>query len=252
MTRAIDAIKYISPDSIKETTKTVVIKDALDLATRLENKQVDDSIFLIGLTKESEKIKIRDEAFTKCAATQFMLLDHPEKLYTDSFSGNYFNNVAAGLFSKGGGQLCEIQNLPGDADLFVGLDMGGVNLRFPGVSFLFTASGAQLGWQIADAQQGEKLKDDVIKNLLHKCVRSYAKAHKGKKPQQLVLHRDGKFYDGIEQIITFEQEHGLKVTVVEVLKSGAPCYLIVITYKAKSSLKTHNLVIMRNNGKLRD
>ena len=222
MTRAIDAIKQISPDSIKETTKTVVIKDALDLATRLADKQVNDSIFLIALSKEGDKIKIRDEAFAKSAATQFMLLDHPDRLYTDSFSGNYYNNVAAGLFSKGGGQLCEIQNLPGDADLFIGLDMGGVNLRFPGVSFLFTASGAQLGWQIADSQQGEKLKKDSLKNLLYKCVRSYATVHDGKKPKHIVLHRDGKFYENIEHIITFEQEYGLKVTVVEVLKSGAP------------------------------
>jgi len=222
MARAVASIKLISPESIQKTTNTVVIKDAFDLAARLAGKQVSDSIFLIALTKGADKIKLRDEAFAKSVATQFMLLDHPQKFYTNKYSGNYYNNVAAGLFSKGGGQLCEIQNLPGDVDLFVGLDMGGVNLRFPGVSFLFTASGAQLGWQIADSQLGEKLAKDSLTNLLYKCVRSYATAHDGQRPRHIVLHRDGKFYEDIEQIIAFEQEHNLKISVVEILKSGAP------------------------------
>lgn len=218
MTDSINAISDFCNCSNKKVTPFVVINNELELASRLANKDVSDAIFLIGLSNEANKAKLRDEAFIKQAATQFMKLDHKPNIYNVS----YFRNVAAGLFSKAGGQLVALTNMPGQADLFIGLDMGGTHLRFPGVSFLFSATGAQLGWQIADSQQGEKLKENGLTELLYKCLRNYAQTHNGNKPQHIVLHRDGKFYEDLNQIKAFEQAHDLTITVIEVLKSGAP------------------------------
>ncbi|MCF6439858.1 argonaute PAZ domain-containing protein [Pseudoalteromonas luteoviolacea] len=218
MTDSINAMRALCTKSNKKVTKFVVIDNELELAGRLANKEVTDAIFLIGLCDKANKAKLRDEAFIKGAATQFMKLDHKPKTYQTT----YYRNVAAGLFSKAGGQLAALTNLPGKVDLFIGLDMGGTHLRFPSVSFLFSATGAQLGWQIADSQQGEKLKGSGLTELLYKCIRNYAQTHNGNKPQHIVLHRDGKFYEDLHQIKAFEHEHDLKITVVEILKSGAP------------------------------
>ncbi|KJY87703.1 hypothetical protein CWB89_10225 [Pseudoalteromonas piscicida] len=218
MTDSINAISALCNSSNNKATPFVVINSELELANRLASKEVSDAIFLIGLCDKANKAKLRDEAFIKGAATQFMKLDHKPNIYSTS----YYRNVAAGLFSKAGGQLVALANMPGQADLFIGLDMGGTHLRFPGVSFLFSATGAQLGWQIADSQQGEKLKENALTDLLYKCLRNYAQTHNGNKPKHIVLHRDGKFYEDLGQIKAFEQAHDLKITVVEVLKSGAP------------------------------
>lgn len=219
--RMMDSIKAMGAlcnSSNKVPTPFVVVSNEFELSNRLVDKDVSDAIFLIGLCAKANKAKLRDEAFNKGAATQFMKLDHKPSVYKLS----YFRNVAAGLFSKAGGQLVALKNLPGQSDLFIGLDMGGTSLRFPGVSFLFSATGAQLGWQIADSQQGEKLKNNALSDLLYKCLRNYAQTHAGQKPKHIVLHRDGKFYEDLEQVKAFEQAHSLKITVVEILKSGAP------------------------------
>lgn len=194
------------------------VENANELDARLNKKCPENAILLIGLTGKSDKVAIRDIAFSYGLATQFMRLDHRSNIY----SASYFNNVAAGIFSKGGGQLCAIDEMPGETDLFIGLDMGGINVRAPGFAFLFLRSGAQLGWQLADKQQGERMQDKALSNLLDKSLTTYLRSSAGEMPRRITLHRDGKFYESVDVIEQFEQKHGVKVDVLEVLKSGAP------------------------------
>ncbi len=44
----------------------------------------------------------------------------------------------------------------------------------------------------------------------------------GEQPKRMTLHRDGKFYETLEVVESFELATGIKVDVLEVLKSGAP------------------------------
>jgi hypothetical protein len=194
------------------------VENANELDARLNKKNPKNAILLIGLTDKSDKVAIRDTAFSYGLATQFMRLDHRSNVYSPS----YFNNVAAGVFSKGGGQLCSIDDMPGETDLFIGLDMGGVNVRAPGFAFLFLSSGAQLGWQLADKQLGERMQDDALTNLLEKSLKTYLRSSDGVLPRRITLHRDGKFYESIDVIEQFQQKHTIKLDVLEVLKSGAP------------------------------
>ncbi|MGD7034110.1 Piwi domain-containing protein [Methylotuvimicrobium buryatense] len=194
------------------------VENAAELDARLNERCPPNAILLIGLIDKSDKVAIRDTAFSYGLATQFMRLDHRPNVYSPS----YFNNVAAGLFSKGGGQLCAIDDMPGETDLFIGLDMGGISVRAPGFAFLFLRSGAQLGWQLADKQQGERMQDEALMSLLDKSLTTYLRSCSGELPKRITLHRDGKFYESIEVIEQFEQKHGVKVDVLEVLKSGAP------------------------------
>jgi len=196
----------------------VPIEHANELDKRLHDKCPENAILLIGVKEGADKAAIRDTAFSYGLATQFMRLDHKHNIYTK----HYFNNVAAGLFSKGGGQLCAIDDMPGDTDLFIGLDMGGVKVRAPGFAFLFLRSGAQLGWQLADKQQGERMEDQALLSLLDKSLKTFMKNSDGVLPRRITLHRDGKFYESLAVIEQFEQKNGVKLDVLEVLKSGAP------------------------------
>ena len=196
----------------------IISADALDQRLNDAGNRFDNAILLIALANGDSKKQIRDVAFSHKIATQFMRHDHRPNHYSDS----YYHNLAAGLFSKGGGQLCAIDNMPGDSDLFIGLDMGGVTTRSPGFAFLFTREGVQLGWQLADRQKGERMNDESLKLLLQKSLMLYKKAHKGESPKRITLHRDGKFYESLEVIKTFSEQYHIEFDVLEVLKSGAP------------------------------
>jgi hypothetical protein len=90
------------------------------------------------------------------------------------------------VFSKAGGLICGLGEMPGDVDLFIGLNMGGVYQRAPGLAFLFTRNGAQLGWQLADLQAGARLDDDALESLLRKSIQAYARHYNAPPPDYLV------------------------------------------------------------------
>ena len=193
-------------------------EDAETLNQRLALRKPDNTLLLIGLGRGADKRKIRDVAYRYGLATQFMRLDHPPRTYQPS----YYNNLAAGVFSKGGGVLCAIDEMPGDTDLFIGLDLGGVSQRAPGLAFLFTREGAQLGWQLAEAQRGERVEDAVLRDLLERSLQAYRQAHLGVLPRRIALHRDGRLFESLDVIRDFERDHSVRVDVLEVVKSGCP------------------------------
>lgn len=189
-----------------------------ELNARLSKNPPQDAMLLIAIGQGEEKSKIRDVAFRYGLPAQFMRLDHPQRTY----SSHYYGNLSAGVFSKGGGILSAIQDMPGEADLFIGLDLGGIRQRAPGTAFLFTRDGSQLGWQLTDVQPGERVEDRVLMELLERSLESYVQASGGTLPRGIVLHRDGKLYESLEVIKDFEAKAMVKVDALEVLKSGAP------------------------------
>ena len=221
MKKAYETCQSFCSENLPPLTKLpepIINADELDQRLTKAGNRFENAILLIALANQDPKKQIRDVAFSHKIATQFMRYDHKPNHYSDS----YYHNLAAGLFSKGGGQLCAIENMPGDSDLFIGLDMGGTTTRSPGFAFLFTREGAQLGWQLADRQKGERMNDEGLGLLLTKSLTLYKKAHNGDTPKRITLHRDGKFYESLDIIKAFSEQHQVEVDVLEVLKSGAP------------------------------
>ena len=216
----VNTLTRINPSPLPHisSVKPLRIKDADELETRLQKKCPENAMLLIGLATGADKQSIRDVAFSNKLATQFFKLDHKPNVY---LQGSYSGNIAAGVFSKGGGQLCKINNMPGDSELFIGLDMAGTTVRSPGFAFLFTKEGTQLGWQLADRQVGEKMSDEGLYDLLMQASKTYKK-ETGALPKRMTLHRDGKFYETLDVVESFEKETGIRIDVLEVLKSGAP------------------------------
>ncbi|MDP4548699.1 Piwi domain-containing protein [Marinobacter sp. MDS2] len=194
------------------------LKDAQELDKRLADTPPENTLLVVAIDRSVDKATIRDVAFRHKLACQFMLTDHNPKTYQNS----YYNNLAAGVFSKGGGLICGLGEMPGEVDLFIGLDMGGVSQRAPGSAFLFTCNGAQLGWQLADLQSGERLEDEALKSLLHKSIQEYRHHHNGEPPRKITIHRDGRFFESLEVIRDIEQQYDININVLEVIKSGAP------------------------------
>jgi len=211
-------IQKINGKILPKISKMVNVKNENDLELRLSKKCPENAILLIGIDSSSDKRLIRDIAFKHGLATQFYRLDHKEATYKQS---TYYNNIAAGLFSKAGGQICRIANMPGHSDMFVGLDFSGISVRAPGMSFIFANDGTQLGWQLGDSQNGEKMSDSNLFNMLRNCFDTYTERMK-KTPKHITFHRDGKFYENLDVIKNFEQTYDIDIDVVEVLKSGAP------------------------------
>ncbi|HNQ49503.1 MAG TPA: Piwi domain-containing protein [Hydrogenophilus thermoluteolus] len=179
--------------------------------------RTDETILLIGITQQTPKAKIRDLCFDHGAASQFVLLNHHPAIYNDY----YFSNVAAGLYTKAGGVLCTLDNLPGEADLFLGIDLGGQRERAPAAAFLFARDGAQLGWTLCERQRGERLQDASLEQLLEQSIETYRDVF-ADKPQRIVLHRDGKWHESFDVITRFESHHGIAIDILEVIKSGSP------------------------------
>jgi len=216
-----ESCQRISADPLPKwlgLTASKPLKNVMELDKRLTNTPPENTLLVIAIDKAANKAEIRDVAFRHKLACQFMLTDHHPKTYQKT----YYNNLAAGVFSKGGGLICGLEDVPGEVDLFIGLDLGGVSQRAPGSAFLFTRNGAQLGWQLADLQTGERLGDDALKSLLHKSIQEYGRHHNGELPRTITIHRDGRFFESLDVIKKIEQHYKIKINVLEVIKSGAP------------------------------
>ena len=149
-----------------------------NIRPRLSQAPPANTLLVIAIDKTVNKAEIRDVAFRYGLACQFMLSDHAPKTY----SVNYYGNLVAGVFSKAGGLICGVGEMPGDVDLFIGLNMGGVSQRAPGLAFLFTRNGAQLGWQLAVLQAGERLDNDALESLLRKSIQAYDRHYNAPPP----------------------------------------------------------------------
>jgi len=71
-------------------------------------------------------------------------------------------------------------------------------------------------------QQGERLEDNALADLLKKSIAEYTRKHDGCPPKTIVLHRDGRFFESMDVIKAAEHQYGLTINVLEVIKSGAP------------------------------
>ena len=228
-----NACQKLSPTLLSEwkgLLGQIVISSPAELDQRLARSPQQNALLLIALNEQADKASIRNVAYRHGLACQFMRIDHPSRTYND----NYYGNLAAGVFSKAGGTLCSVDQMPGITDLFIGIDMGGVSQRAPGSAFLFTRKGTQLGWQLTDLQPGEKLSDQVLADLIEKSLRDYQRVHSGQKPSGITLHRDGRFFESLEAIKRLEDKHGVTINVLEVIKSGAP-----VLFQAQNNTATN-------------
>lgn len=140
---------------------------------------------------------------------------------------SFLGNIVSGLVAKCGGIPWRIHDVPGNTDVFIGLDVTydpGTGQHLGASANVVLADGTILASQSVALQSGETFEVDdivdIIKNLLSVYLRE-----EGGTPRHVIIHRDGQFYLDVEELVErLEQASDLipKFDLVEVRKGGNP------------------------------
>lgn len=140
---------------------------------------------------------------------------------------SYLGNIASGLVAKCGGIPWRIHEVPGQTDVFIGLDVTydpSTRQHLGASANVILADGTILASQSVSVQGGETFEIDdivdIIKNLLSVYLRE-----EGGTPRHVIIHRDGQFYLDIDELAErLDQAAELipKFDLVEIRKSGNP------------------------------
>lgn len=166
---------------------------------------------------EFHKTRMRREALQAGIAIQFMRpMPKPD---------NYrAANVLLGLMMKAGWQPIgmKLSNSNQVADLTIGFDAGTNKTLFYGTSaFAVLANGQSLGWEIPEAQLGEKFSSQAIWDATSNIITRFCSIN-NRYPSRVLLLRDG-FVRDQEFDLTIQnlERESIAVDLVEVHKSGA-------------------------------
>jgi hypothetical protein len=140
---------------------------------------------------------------------------------------SYLGNIASGLVAKCGGIPWRIHEVPGQTDVFIGLDVTydpATGQHLGASANVVLADGTILASQSVSLQSGETFEIDdivdIIKNLLSVYLRE-----EGDTPRHVIIHRDGQYYldvDDLAERLDQAAELIPKFDLVEVRKSGNP------------------------------
>lgn len=172
---------------------------------------------------DSKKTQLRREALQAGIALQFMLpMINPDKYRAA--------NITLGLLVKAGWQPVGVKMLEHEqaAEIAIGFDAGTNREMFYGTSaFAVLADGQSLGWEIPEAQPGERFSGRAIWHAVLSVVSRFEQAV-GRKPRRILLMRDGFARENEFDLTIQELElEGIAVDLVEVHKSGAGRMAIV-------------------------
>lgn len=147
--------------------------------------------------------------------------------YSNLENTRYNGNIAAGLIAKTGGIPWRIHEVPGGADVFIGLDVTydhDTGQHLGASANIVMADGTILASQSISLQQGETFEVDDIVGILKDLLRVYVD-QEGHVPNHLIIHRDGQFYLDVEDLVKrleAASEFFPQFDLVEIRKSGNP------------------------------
>jgi len=175
------------------------------------------TMLVVSPTLGSRKAVLRGEALQAGIALQFMRpMPRPEMYRAD--------NVTLGLLVKARWQPIgmKMPDHPQAAELAIGFDAGTNKKLFYGTSaFAVLADGRSIGWEIPEAQAGERFSGQAIWNATLSIVERFRELN-GRLPRRVLLLRDGFVRDREFDIAIAELEkEGIAVDLLEVHKSGA-------------------------------
>lgn len=161
--------------------------------------------------------------------TQFGQQKTPSQMVTISNLGKDYllGNIAAGIVAKCGGIPWRIHEVPGGADVFIGLDVTydhNTGQHLGASANVVLADGTILASESVSLQQGETFDVDDIMGILKNLLRMYVN-EEGHPPKHLIIHRDGQFYLDIDDLVERLEdasEFFPKFDLVEIRKSGNP------------------------------
>lgn len=132
----------------------------------------------------------------------------------------FMQNIALGIFAKSGGIPWIVDELPGNIDCFVGLDVATQEkgIHYPTCATVFDKNGRPISfYKPKKVQRGEKINKDILQEILDEVVIGYEEAT-GQKIKNLVIHRDGFSNEDAEWYKNYFNQKGINYSVIEVKK----------------------------------
>jgi len=133
-------------------------------------------------------------------------------------------NTALGIVAGAGGVPWRVDQMPGDADCFVGLDAtrDPDTGQFLGASAnVVLADGTVFVSKTQSLQSGETFDEDAVVDVLKDVHREFVRAE-GDSPNSIVVHRDGRLFEDVDAILAPFDGTGIDIDILDIRKSGAP------------------------------
>lgn len=134
------------------------------------------------------------------------------------------DNTAMGLIASAGGVPWRIDEMPGNADCFIGLDVTRdpeTGQHLGASANVVYADGTVFASKTQTLQSGETFDEqsivDVIKDVFQEFVR-----REGRSPDHIVIHRDGRLFEDAAEIQAPFEDAEVTIDILDVRKSGAP------------------------------
>ncbi len=132
----------------------------------------------------------------------------------------YLHNIVLGILGKTGGIPWIVEDMPGNVDCFVGLDVATVTtgIHYPACSVVFDKHGRMLGfYKPVTPQQGEKITTKILQDIFDNVILSYMESF-GEQPKNIVIHRDGFSNENDDWYRNYFGVQGIEYSIIEVRK----------------------------------
>ena len=132
----------------------------------------------------------------------------------------FMQNIALGIFAKSGGIPWIVDDVPGDIDCFVGMDVATLEkgIHYPTCATVFDKNGRPISfYKPKKAQKGEKINEEILQEIFDEVILGYEE-NTGKQIKNLVIHRDGFSNEDALWYKKYFEKKGINYSVVEVKK----------------------------------
>ena len=166
--------------------------------------------------QSTEKVQLQKEALEANIALQFM-----QPMYKEE---HRIANIILGLLLKAKWQPVGLEPLQDEyaAEIVVGFDAGtNRNLYYGTSAFAILANGQSLGWELPEAQPGEKISSEAIIRTVTKIVNRF-KRTENRLPRRILMLRDGIVQcEEFDDVVAALLDSKIAVDLLSVRKSGA-------------------------------
>lgn len=146
------------------------------------------------------------------------------KILKDSKSNTglyYLHNIILGILGKIGGIPWAIDNMEGNIDCFIGLDVGTreKGIHHPACSVLFDKHGELINYyKPVIPQSGEIIENNILQEIFDNVLNSYEEKYK-ELPKNIVIHRDGFSRENLNWYENYFGKYNIKFNIIEVRKN---------------------------------
>ena len=166
--------------------------------------------------QNTEKVQLQKEALEANIALQFM-----QPMYKEE---HRIANIILGLLLKAQWQPVGLEPLQDEyaAEIVIGFDAGtNRNLYYGTSAFAILANGQSLGWELPEAQPGEKISSEAIIRTVTNIVTRFKKIE-NRLPRRILMLRDGIVQcEEFDDVVAALLDSKIAVDLLSVRKSGA-------------------------------